>query len=337
MNGDILLIDDKPANLQVLTAMLKERGHKVRAVTSGDMGLVVARSASPDLILLDINMPHMNGYEVCRRLKADPQVQHIPVIFISALDDTIDKVQAFEVGGTDYISKPFHVQEVLVRVENQLKLHHLYRHVQQIAATEERQRIARELHDSVSQTLFSAHTMAGTLLMINDESKVRSGLERLRELTGGALAEMRTLLVELRPDALQGIGLDELLHLLVRSLTSHTGANVETVLDCDHDLPPDVKITFYRITQEIFSNIIKHANARNVLIELRTTEGTMRLCVQDDGTGFDLSATFAGHFGLAIMRERAESIGAMLTIDSAPGEGTSIVCTWTAVDGALHE
>ena len=121
--ASILVVDDTPANLQVLAGMLKDRGYKVRPVPSGKLALLAARREPPDLILLDINMPEMNGYEVCERLKADDALKGIPVIFISALTEQLDKVAAFVKGGVDYITKPFQIEEVLARVENQLALH----------------------------------------------------------------------------------------------------------------------------------------------------------------------------------------------------------------------
>lgn len=124
-NGNILIVDDTPENLQVLSATLSERGYKVRGVINGKMAVRAARSAPPDLILLDIRMPDSNGYQVCEELKADAQTSKIPVIFISALDEVLDKVKAFQVGGEDYITKPFQVEEVVARVEHQLTIQRL--------------------------------------------------------------------------------------------------------------------------------------------------------------------------------------------------------------------
>ncbi len=126
----ILIIDDTPNNLRLLSMMLIERGYKVRAVINGPMGLKSAHLERPDIILLDICMPEMDGYTVCEQLKADTQTSDIPVIFISALDEAIDKVKAFAVGGIDYITKPFQVEEVLVRIKNQLMLRHLQRQLE---------------------------------------------------------------------------------------------------------------------------------------------------------------------------------------------------------------
>ena len=122
---DILIVDDTPANLRLLAGILKADGCKVRPVTSGAMALQAARSSPPDLILLDINMTDMNGYEVCKALKADDALKDIPVLFISALGATEDKIKAFESGGVDYIPKPFQSEEVLARVKTHLHLRHL--------------------------------------------------------------------------------------------------------------------------------------------------------------------------------------------------------------------
>ncbi|MBD2341727.1 response regulator [Calothrix sp. FACHB-156] len=128
--ADILVIDDTPENLNLLSAMLTEQGYKVRSVTKGSTGLRGANAVPPDLILLDVNMPEMNGYEVCQQLKTSDRTREIPVIFISALGDVLDKVKAFAVGGVDYITKPFQLEEVLARIENHLTIRNLQKQLQ---------------------------------------------------------------------------------------------------------------------------------------------------------------------------------------------------------------
>lgn len=123
--ASILIVDDVAANLQVLAGMLDDRGYLTRPVTSGKMALLAAQNDPPDLILLDITMPEMDGYEVCARLKANEKLKDIPVIFISALHETLDKVKGFGVGGLDYVTKPFQFEEVHARVETHLKLRRL--------------------------------------------------------------------------------------------------------------------------------------------------------------------------------------------------------------------
>lgn len=128
--ANILVVDDTPENLHLLSQMLETQGYKVRAVLNGARALAAVRSTIPDLILLDIMMPDMDGYQVCQLLKADEQTRHIPIIFISALDAVQDKVRAFTEGGADYISKPFQIKEVLARVRTHLALQLLQKELQ---------------------------------------------------------------------------------------------------------------------------------------------------------------------------------------------------------------
>jgi two-component system sensor histidine kinase/response regulator len=125
--SDIMIVDDNPANLKLLDDMLAQQGHEVRSFPRARLALAAAMKSPPDLILLDINMPEMNGYEVCQRFKSTPELADIPVIFLSALNETSDKMKAFQVGGVDYISKPFQFAEVHARVETHLKMHNLQR------------------------------------------------------------------------------------------------------------------------------------------------------------------------------------------------------------------
>jgi sigma-B regulation protein RsbU (phosphoserine phosphatase) len=129
--GDILIVDDTPNNLRLLSQMLSEQGYGVRAVTSGSRALASVEAAPPDLILLDIKMPGMSGYEVCEHLKANEHTHDIPVIFISSLDATQDKVKAFTAGGVDYVTKPLQLEEVLARVETHLSLRRLQEQLQE--------------------------------------------------------------------------------------------------------------------------------------------------------------------------------------------------------------
>ncbi|GAB1543519.1 response regulator [Scytonema sp. NUACC21] len=141
--ANILVVDDTPDNLRLLSAMLNQLGYEVRRVINGQTALKTAQAAPPDLILLDIMMPDMNGYEVCQHLKASPLTCDIPVIFISALDEVLDKVKAFAVGGVDYITKPFSEEEVFARVENSLTIRRL-----QQKLTEQNTRLQEEIRVS---------------------------------------------------------------------------------------------------------------------------------------------------------------------------------------------
>jgi len=130
--ANILVVDDTPDNLRLLVGILTERGYKVRAALNGPHALKTAQANPPDMILLDIKMPNMDGYEVCEQLKTDERTRDIPVIFISALHEVLDKVKGFEAGGVDYITKPFQAEEVLARVKIHLILHRLRNHLEEL-------------------------------------------------------------------------------------------------------------------------------------------------------------------------------------------------------------
>jgi diguanylate cyclase (GGDEF)-like protein len=142
---DILIVDDTLHNVRLLSEMLQKQGYTIRKALNGKMAIMAVQARLPDLILLDIMMPDIDGYQVCQHLKADPQTAEIPVIFLSALDDVFDKVKAFVIGGSDYITKPFQFEEVLVRVRNQLAITTADRAVHQLQAELEEQRV--QTHD----------------------------------------------------------------------------------------------------------------------------------------------------------------------------------------------
>ena len=156
----ILIVDDMPDNLRLLSATLTQKGYQIRCAKNGEIALMGANNDLPDLILLDINMPNMNGYEVCNRLKANKKTADIPIIFLSAQDNIKDKVQAFEIGGADFISKPFRIQEVLVRVKNQLNLQ---------AAKAEIRHLNQELETRVANRTLALETANQKLAIINQQ------------------------------------------------------------------------------------------------------------------------------------------------------------------------
>jgi signal transduction histidine kinase len=197
------------------------------------------------------------------------------------------------------------------------------------AVTSERTRLARDLHDAVTQTLFSASLIAEVLpdLWDMNQAEGRKRLEELRQLTRGALAEMRTLLVELRPNALVDVPLPVLLKQLCESFIGRARLPVQLNVDGKRTLPPDVQMAFYRITQESLNNIVKHAKATQVIVTLRM-DGVVRLSIADNGVGFDPANVPPDHLGTKIMHERASTIGAVYSLYSEPGEGTQISVTW---------
>jgi signal transduction histidine kinase len=212
--------------------------------------------------------------------------------------------------------------------------------VQQAAAAAERERLARDLHDAVTQTLFSASVIAETMPRIwkTRPQEAEDGIEELRRLTRGALAEMRTLLLELRPAGLTEKPLGELLNHLADAVTGRTRMPVALTVQGDTMLPPDLQIALYRIAQEALNNISKHARASQAWVSLDYGPGGGELQVRDDGRGFDPGTAVAtptsypeeqpARPGLGTMRERATSIGADLKIESKAGQGTRIRVTW---------
>jgi len=155
--GSLLVVDDTPANLELLSQMLGERGYRVRPVLTGELALQSARAEPPDLVLLDLRMPGMDGVEVCRRLKQVDALRDVPVIFISALTDTEEKIKAFEAGGVDYITKPFQIQEIEARVHTHLRLRRALLDVARYNAYLEQlvDQKVREISDSQFATIFA--------------------------------------------------------------------------------------------------------------------------------------------------------------------------------------
>lgn len=226
-------------------------------------------------------------------------------------------------------------RQISVAMENSI----LYEEAEETAATAERNRLARELHDAVSQTLFSASLIAEVLpqlYQINPQEGQKR-LEELRRLSRGALAEMRTLLMELRPGALTQVSLAELLQQLCEAAVGRVQLPVKLSIEGERNYPPDVQVALYRITQEALNNVMKYAHASEVRLELLQTEKFVEIAVRDNGTGFDPQHIPANHFGLKIMQERAQAIGAQLQIVSSPGAGTHITVTWCDDPDCLEE
>ncbi len=220
-----------------------------------------------------------------------------------------------------------------------IEIDRLYRQAQKQAAAEERQALARDLHDAVTQSIYSATLIAEALPAVweRDPAEGAQNLERLRRLVRAALAEMRTLLFELRPAALSSAPLDTLLERLGDALGGQIDIVVDVHVDPALDLPPDVKIVFYRVTQEAFSNIAKHARASRVSARVLAGDSVATLTVQDDGRGFDPDAVPSdGHMGLRIMNERLARVAGTLTVHSTPGGGTTITAAWPSTASAVR-
>lgn len=352
--GDILIVDDTLDNLRLLSTLLAEQGYEVRSVTNGATALMGMQAQPPDLILLDINMPGMSGYQVCQHLKSDPKTQEIPVIFISALNEVVDKVKAFSIGAVDFITKPFQVEEVFARVEHQLKLCRLQRQLQaqnqrlqqaeaelqrsleheralnqrieEMVTLEERNRIAREIHDSLGHSLVALNIQMETALALwhSDLDRAHSLLVEAKQLGSSALQAVRQSVYAIRSDSLQGGLLKTAIVKLAEEFYKTTGIAPECQIDLGQPLPDPINHVVYRIIQEGLTNICKYAKATIVQIHIQATEEGLSLRLQDNGCGFRSDQLVAG-YGLQGMQERAVAVGGRLEIISTPGAGCQIV------------
>jgi PleD family two-component response regulator len=210
-SGGILIIDDQLENLRVLSEILKHQGYRIRQAINGTSALRAIQSSPPDLILLDIKMPDMDGYEVCQKLKSDPQTEEIPIIFISGLNEVWDKVRAFEVGGVDYISKPFQVEEVMARIETQFTIQRqkqqLQAEIQYRQAQEHRlkieiqQRLVKEQElqaqiirrKETEEILYQSRALIQSVL--NTSMDGIAAFQSVRDPTNGEIMDFRCLVI----------------------------------------------------------------------------------------------------------------------------------------------
>jgi PAS domain S-box-containing protein len=197
-------------------------------------------------------------------------------------------------------------------------------------AQEERSRLARDLHDSVTQALFAATMKAEALTLASDamSSEDVRAIEDVWRLNRGALAQMRTLLLELRGDPLEEVPLRQLLRQLAEAAEARSSANVLLTIRGDVQLPPDLHVAVYRITQEALTNVTRHARASRSWVDLDLKPGEAHLVIGDDGCGFDPATVGAAHLGLRSMRERAAHVGAELDVQSTSNAGTVVTLGW---------
>jgi signal transduction histidine kinase len=353
----ILMVDDNPANLQVLTSMLKQSGWRPRPVTSGQLGLQAARKEPPDLVLLDVNMPEMNGYEVCEQLKADARLADIPVIFVSALGETMDKVRGFSVGGVDYITKPFQLDEVKARVTTHLELRRQRRELQ---ASYEKLRESERLRDSLVHMI--VHDLRSPLTAISaylelfgQAAKEKLGAETQEDVANAFHAtrsmirmingildvskmEAQMMKLDLREcDLVQVVGnsLDDLESLVgARRLAFERPAAPAGVL-ADHEIVS-------RIVQNLLANALRFTPADGeVRVGVVVEAEHVRVFVADTGPGippdfhesiFDKFVQVDGSalprnrstgLGLAFCKMAVEAHGGRIGVDSELGKGSN--------------
>ncbi len=367
--AEILVVEDTPASLDLLSELLTQAGYTVRPAQEGRMALRSAQASPPELILLDVRMPGIDGYEVCRRLKADPRTRDIPVIFLSALREPGDKLRGFEQGAVDYIAKPYQSEEVLARVrthvelrrlqaslesqvvertaqllEAQIRLQESRGQLQELAGflqtvrEEERSRIARELHDELGQALTALRIdlgwLRGKCTRLGDTAIERAGIAyALVERTIDAL---RRISEGLRPGMLDVLGLAAAIEHHVSQFQERSGIVCTLSMNREEFEIDDILATaIFRVVQESLTNVLRHAAADRVTVNIEdiesiehsgqgiTGEGAIHVRVQDNGCGFQ-SAEGKKTFGLLGMRERVKMLGGSIEISSPLGEGTLI-------------
>jgi signal transduction histidine kinase len=347
----ILIVDDVSINVEIITSQLEKRGYVALAAHSGPEAVERAEAARPDLILLDVVMPGIDGFETCRRLKQRDSTRDIPVIFMTALTATDDKIEGFRVGAVDYVTKPLNAQEVATRVDTHLKLDALRQQQaaqnrllrEEIAAQEqdmrskreearedERTHIARELHDELGQHL-SAIRLELSFVRLRwgtDNPELRGKVQSIQDSIDGVIGLVRDLVARLRPVVLD-LGIASALEWLICEF--RTSSEVTCNLQIDEemaDLDPGQTSTVFRLVQESLTNIGRHAQASNVQVSLQRQSVAYVLTVADDGRGFDPTKIPIKSLGIQGMRERAEMLGGRLDVRSRPSEGTTIIVTF---------
>ena len=344
----ILIVDDTPANVLLLVRMLTERGYETRSVLSGKLALQAARAEAPDLILLDITMPEMSGYEVCEQLKADTALKDIPVIFISASNQTIDKVKAFRVGGVDYVTKPFHFEEVYARVQTHLQLHRLGR-----------------LRDDLTRMV--VHDLRNPLTVIcgfldilefHEAQALSTNSQTLVRVARRSAEDLLTMIGSILDVSKMGAG-----EMRLQREPCGLGALVRGVLAATQPLPPDRTVTLdvpepdvtvtvdvaliRRVLQNLLSNALRYTPAGGVvLIAVTPSHGEVRVAVADTGPGIapqyhqrifekfgqveDRQNRQGTGLGLTFCKLAVEAHGGRIGVESAVGEGSTF---WFTLPG----
>ena len=354
--ASILVVDDTLPNLELLSEMLKARGYRVRPVPSGDLALQAAKSSPPDLILLDIHMPEMDGYEVCERLKADEKLQDIPVLFISGLSETTDKVKAFGVGGADYITKPFQFEEVEARVATHLELR---RQRRQLRESYEQLQKLEGLRDDLTHMI--VHDLRTPLTNIIGNLQTLQEADYDRELTqefvpvaveaGQTLLGMVNDLLDISKLEAGQMVLEmtefSVAEMIEAALGSVRGLAEQKSLELSADVaPPDLRLRadedkMRRVLTNLLGNAVKFTREGSVRVQARGEDGGVLISVADTGEGLpqadrehifekfsQVETRSAGHkmstgLGLTFVKLAVEAHGGKVWVESKVDQGST--------------
>src|ERR1043165_8597087 len=283
----VLIVDDEPTAREALLAMLEGEHYDLQLAKDGVQALQMLEQLQPDLILMDVMMPGLDGFEVCRRIRSTPQIAEVPIIILTALDDRDSLLKGIEAGADDFLSKPADRRELTARVRTIIRLNRYRTLVEQrenirqmaehvvAAQEEERQRISRELHDDLGQAL-TTHLLALRNLQEDLSIPVEVMFERLQSLYDQSyeiFVKIRRLARDLLPPILDALGLKVAMQTYCAEFTRRT--HLPVIFEAESSLPqfPDIyNITLYRVLQEALTNIIKHAQASQVWVDLSTED-----------------------------------------------------------------
>jgi signal transduction histidine kinase len=343
----VLIVDDDETARETLVAMLEGEDYELRLAKDGVAALRMLEKLRPDLILLDVMMPGMDGFEVCRRIRATPPLAEVPIILLTALDDRDSLLKGIEAGADDFLSKPADHRELRARVHTITRLNRYRTLMEQrenirlmaervvSAQEEERQRLSRELHDDLGQAL-TTHLLALRNLQEDLSLPVETMFERLQALYEQSYevsVKIRRLARDLRPPVLDALGLKVAMQTYCTEFTRRT--HLPVIFETDASLPEfqdTYNITLYRTLQEALTNVVKHAQASQVWVELSMEEDTVNLTVQDNGIGFSEEKPKSNGIGLAGLRERIMIAGGNLNISSTPKNGTILTAQFPLLE-----
>ncbi|HQV63489.1 MAG TPA: response regulator [Anaerolineales bacterium] len=342
MTSKILIVDDDPLAFITMESIFDGQPYQLIPAYSGPSALEKAGEIMPDLILLDVMMPDMDGFEICRRIRSTPRLAEVPIIILTSLDDRSSRLLGIEAGADDFISKPPDRQELRLRVHTILRLNryrtlhtqrenlrHMASHVIR-AQEDERRRLSREIHDDLGQALI-AHVLSLRSLQVEipmQNELLKNRLDDLIADTNETINKMRQIAQDIRPAVLDTLGLCAALQTYSREFSLRTGLPV--VFEADLEIPElsdTYSITLYRILQEALTNVYKHSMANQVWVELTIDDRNIVLTIQDNGVGFSLESRQKlpnDGIGVIGMQERMTLVGGQLLIKSSQSKGTII-------------
>ncbi len=348
----LLIIDDDAVMRQTLAGLLSGSGYEIYRAGSGKEGIEMAFKVNPDVILLDIMMPGMDGFEVCRFIRKDVQMAEVPIIMVTALDDRESRLRGLEAGADDFLSKPFDSMELDIRLRN-LKRVARFRHLldernklrdinillqQQndelkllsrkvIDVQEnERRRLAMDLHDEIGQQLTVLKLLLENPNAENDND-LRLNWEKALTMINELLHLIRELSIDLRPSVLDDLGLVAALDWLIKRYSRRTNVQVIHNLNPleERRFPDLIETTTFRFVQEALTNVARHAGVSEAMVTLDIAPNLLQVLVLDSGKGFDINRIPPGNStGISGMRERVMYAGGTFHLQSTPGEGTMV-------------